>query len=44
MDISQGENFYWSYYVDNNYATVGISNCKIEDGKIYDFKIESFNY
>lgn len=42
MNIEQGDNFYWSYYIDNEYATVGVSNCKVEDGKTYDFKIEKF--
>ena len=42
--ISQGDNFYWSYYIDDEYANVGVSSCKIEDGKTYKFKIEEFNY
>lgn len=42
MNIEQGDNFYWSYYIDNEYATVGVSNCKVEDGKTYNFKIEKF--
>lgn len=42
--IEQGDNYYWSYYIDGEYAKVGVSNCKIEDGKTYDFKIESMNY
>lgn len=43
MDIDQGDDYYWSYYIDDEYATTGISNCKIENGKKYDFKIEKFN-
>ena len=42
MNIEQGDNFYWSYYIDNEYATVGVSSCKVEDGKTYNFKIEKF--
>lgn len=42
MNIEQGDNFYWSYYIDNEYATVGVSNCRVEDGKTYNFKIEKF--
>ena len=42
MNIEQGDNFYCSYYIDNEYATVGVSNCKVEDGKTYNFKIEKF--
>lgn len=42
--IEQGDNYYWSYYIDGQYAEVGVSSCEIEDGKTYDFKIESMNY
>lgn len=42
MDIEQGNNFYWSYYIDDEYATVGVSSCQIENGKTYNFKIEKF--
>lgn len=42
MNIEQGDNYYWSYYIDDQYATVGVSNCKIENGKTYNFKIEKF--
>lgn len=44
MEIEQGDNYYWTYYIDGQYAEVGVSNCEIEDGKTYDFKIESMNY
>ena len=42
--IEQGDNYYWSYYIDGAYAEVGVSSCEIEEGKTYDFKIESMNY
>lgn len=42
MGIEQGDNYYWSYYINNQYATTGVSNCKIENGKTYNFKIEKF--
>lgn len=42
--IEQGNNYYWSYYIDGTYAEVGVSSCEIEDGKTYEFKIESMNY
>lgn len=42
--IEQGDNYYWSYYIDGQYAEVGVSSCEIENGKNYDFKIESMNY
>lgn len=44
MGIEQGDNYYWSYYVNEEYATTGISGCKIEDGATYSFKIEKFEY
>ena len=42
MDIEQGDGYYWSYYINGNYATEGISSCEIEDNAVYDFKIEKF--
>lgn len=42
--IEQGDNYYWSYYIDGQYAEVGVSSCEIEHGKTYDFKIESMNF
>lgn len=44
MGIEQGDNFYWTYYIDAGYADTGVSTCKIEDGKTYTFKIEEYNY
>lgn len=44
MGIEQGDNYYWSYYINNEYAPTGISNCEILNDSIYDFKIEQFNY
>lgn len=41
--ISQGDGYYWTYYIDEDYAVVGASKCKIEDGKTYNFKIEEMN-
>lgn len=42
--IEQGDNYYWSYYIDGQYADVGVSSCKIENDKTYDFKIENMNF
>ena len=36
--------YYWSYYVDDNYATTGVSACKVEDGKKYTFNYEYYEY
>lgn len=44
MGIEQGDNYYWSYYIDDEYATVGVSSCELEEGKNYNFKIEEMNY
>lgn len=44
MGIEQSDNYYWTYYINDKYAEVGISSCKIEDGVIYNLKMESFNY
>lgn len=42
--IEQGDNYYWSYYIDGAYAEVGVSSCEVENNKTYDFKIEKFEY
>ena len=42
LDISEGDNYYWSYYINDEYAQVGISSCEVEDGKTYTFKIERY--
>lgn len=39
---TQGDNYYWNYYVNGEYASVGISNCKIKENDIYTFKLEKF--
>ena len=44
MGINQDENYYWSYYIDEQYATTGVSECEIEENKHYSFKIEKFEY
>ena len=36
--------YYWSYYVDDTYATTGVSACNIEDGKKYTFNYEYYEY
>ena len=42
LDISEGDNYYWNYYINDEYAQVGISSCEVEDGKTYTFKIERY--
>lgn len=40
--IKQEDGYYWTYYINDEYASVGASTCEIEDGKTYSFKIEKF--
>lgn len=44
LDINEGDGYYWSYYINNEYASIGISNCEIVDVATYSFKIEKFEY
>ena len=44
MEIKQEDDYYWSYYIDEQYATTGVSECEIEENKHYSFKIEKFEY
>ena len=34
--------YYWGYYVDDAYATTGVSSCNVEDGKKYTFNYEYY--
>jgi len=34
--------YYWSYYVNDSYATTGVSSCDVEDGKKYTFNYEYY--
>ena len=44
LEITEGDNYYWSYYINDEYASVGVSNCEIEENSIYSFKIEKYEY
>ena len=44
LDINEGDGYYWSYYINNEYASIGISNCETVDDATYSFKIEKFEY
>lgn len=44
MGIEQGDNYYWSYSINNEYAPTSVSTCELTDDAIYDFKIEQFNF
>lgn len=44
LGISEGDNYYWSYYINDEYASVGVSNCEIEENAVYSFRIESYEY
>lgn len=34
--------YYWSYYIDDNYAEVGVSSCEIKNGSTYKFVYEYY--
>ena len=40
--LEQGDNYYWNYYVNGEYAQVGVSQQEIKDGDVYTFKLEKF--
>ena len=46
LEQKEDENgiYYWSYYVDDNYATTGVSACNVEEGKKYTFNYEYYEY
>lgn len=44
LGIEQGDNYYWSYYINDEYANVGVSSCEVESNKVYTFKFEKFEY
>ena len=41
--LSQGDNYYWNYYIDGEYAQVGVSQYEIKNDETYTFKLEKFN-
>jgi len=44
LGIEEGDSYYWSYYINNEYASIGVSSCEIEENSIYSFKIEKYVY
>ncbi len=44
LGIAEGDNYYWSYYINDKYASVGVSNCEIEENVVYSFRIEYYEY
>lgn len=36
--------YYWAYYVNDEYASTGVSNCEIKDGANYKFVYEFYDY
>lgn len=44
LEQKEDENgmYYWSYYIDDAYATTGVSACDVEDGKKYTFNYEYY--
>ena len=41
-DKKQENNYYWNYYVNGEYAPVGVSSYKIKENDVYTFKLEKF--
>ena len=44
MELKQDDKYYWAYYIDENYATVGISSCEVKDNCKYTIKLEKIEY
>ena len=44
LGIEQSDNYYWAFYIDDNYSTVGVSSYKIKSGETYRFKYEEIIY
>ena len=40
--LEQGDNYYWNYYVNGEYAQVGASSLEVKDKDVYTFKLEKF--
>jgi len=38
----QEDNYYWNYYINDEYAPVGVSSYKIKENDVYTFKLEKF--
>lgn len=38
----QENNYYWNYYINGEYAPVGVSSYKIKEKDVYTFKLEKF--
>ena len=44
LGIEEGDSYYWSYCINDEYASIGVSSCEIEENAIYSFKIEKYEY
>ncbi|MCL2383691.1 MAG: DUF4430 domain-containing protein [Oscillospiraceae bacterium] len=38
----QGDNYFWLYYVNGDFATVGVENYTVQDNDRIEFRLESF--
>ena len=38
----QEDNHYWNYYINDEYASVGVSSYEIKENDVYTFKLEKF--
>lgn len=41
-NVTLSSNQYWTYYINDEYATVGISDQELVDGDVYEFQIIVF--
>lgn len=41
-DKKQENNYYWNYYINGEYASIGVSSYKIKENDVYTFKLEKF--
>ena len=40
--INQEEDYYWNYYINSDYATVGVDSYKIKENDKIEFRLEKF--
>ena len=41
--VYEEDNAYWAFYIDGEYASTGVDQTKIENGKVYQLKYEAAN-
>jgi len=41
-DKKQGDGYFWNYYINGQYAPMGVSSYKIKENDVYTFELEKF--